>query len=150
MALGADFLEPTAGTDAAAAAHWIPIDDLDANQIRLAFDHDQILRDGIERARAKLEYTGYAAALIPQPFTIGELHAVYEAVWGVDLDRANFQRKVLAMSGFLTEAEGKRASTRGRPARQFNGEPDSRLSPPFQPEGYSARRLETARWSVVV
>lgn len=130
LALGADLPEPKAGTDAA-AAQWMPVDEALSPRTRLAFDHRQILKDGVERARAKLEYTGYAAALIPQPFTIGELHAVYEAVWGVELDRANFQRKVLAMPGFLSEADGVREGVRGRPARVFTGAPGTSLSPPF-------------------
>ena len=37
--------------------------------------------DGVERARATLEDTGYAAALW-ETFTVADLHAVYEAVWG--------------------------------------------------------------------
>ena len=130
LALGGDLPEPRAGSDAA-AAQWMPVDRALVRGRRLAFDHRQILRDGVERARAKLEYTGYAAALIRQPFTIGELHAVYEAVWGVELDRANFQRKVLAIDGFLTGADGMRERTRGRPARLFTANANAPLSPPF-------------------
>jgi len=130
LALGADLPEPRAGTDAA-AAHWTPVDEALSRGPRLAFDHRQILTDGVERARAKLEYTGYAAALIPRPFTIGELHAVYESVWGVELDRANFQRKVLASRGFLTPADGMRDGTRGRPARLYAGDARAALNPPF-------------------
>ena len=74
------------------------------------------LRDGVERARAKLEYTGYAAALCGKTATIADLHAVYEAVWGVALDRANFHRKVLSVDGFVEETGDSRVG-RGRPAK---------------------------------
>lgn len=128
LALGGNLPEPRAGSDAA-AARWMPVDEALSRRTRLAFDHRRILQDGLERARAKLEYTGYAAALLPQPFTIGELHGVYESVWGVRLDRANFQRRVLAIPGFLTEAGSMRGGTRGRPARLYTGDPKARLAP---------------------
>jgi 8-oxo-dGTP diphosphatase len=81
---------PTPGSDAAGAA-WHPVGALPA---RLAFDHDRILADGVERARAKLEYSSLATAFCPEPFTIADLRAVYEAVWGAPLDPRNFHRKV--------------------------------------------------------
>ncbi len=75
-----------AGSDAA-AAEWVPVATfLDASLLGepslLAFDHQQILRDGVERARAKLEYTALATAFCGDDFTVGELRRVYEIVWG--------------------------------------------------------------------
>src|SRR6266511_2327357 len=88
LALIPDPNRPVAGTDAAEARFW-PVDDIRAdNGPALAFDHDQILADAVERARAKLEYTNLATWLLDEPFTVAELRRVYEAVWGVHLHQA--------------------------------------------------------------
>jgi len=109
LALVADLPLPVAGTDAAEARFWPLTDALPP----LAFDHGRILADAVERARAKLEYTSLATTLLDQPFTIAELRRVYESVWGVPLHPANFRRKVLATSGFVTPAGDRRATGRG-------------------------------------
>jgi len=109
LALVADLPGPTAGTDAAEAKLWSWAE-LDAGRPPLAFDHRHILHDAVERARAKLEYTSLATTLVLEPFTIGDLRRVYEAVWGVELHAANFRRKVLATPGFV-EPTGDRTPT---------------------------------------
>jgi 8-oxo-dGTP diphosphatase len=75
-----------------------------AGWIGRSFVDAEVLRDAIERVRAKLEYTTIATSLVPEPFTIPELRRVYEAVWGVTLHPANFRRKVLATEGFVLPA----------------------------------------------
>lgn len=99
---------PAAGTDAA-AARFRPV----AAATGLAFDHDQILRDAVGRARAKLEYTSLATTFLDEPFTIADLRRVYEAVWGVELHPANFRRKVLSTPGFVVPTGDHRATGRG-------------------------------------
>ena len=90
---------------ASSASRVFAVDDLEDTGF-LAFDHDTILADAIERVRAKLEYTTVATSLVTEPFTIPELRRVYESVWGVSLHPANFRRKVLATPGFVVpEAE---------------------------------------------
>lgn len=131
MVLGADLPEPTPSTDAD-RAEWVPVDE--AFERDLAFDHAQILRDGIERARGKLEYTTLATAFCGRTFTLPELRRVYEAVWGIEQDPRNFQRKVLGAEGFV-EATGDEIRGRGRPAKVFTAGPAQQLHPPILRRG---------------
>jgi 8-oxo-dGTP diphosphatase len=117
-----------AGTDAA-TAQWVPV--TKALRSKLAFDHRRVLADGVERARAKLEYTTLATSFCAKEFTITDLRRVYEAIWGVELDPRNFHRKVMATEGFVTEVAGATVSTGGRPAQVFRAGPAPTLHPPL-------------------
>jgi 8-oxo-dGTP diphosphatase len=109
-----------AGTDAAAAA-LIPVSDVLNGKVDLAFDHRQIVRDAVERVRAELELKGIATAFVGTTFTLAELRSVYEAVWGVQLDAANFRRSVVAEDGWVIPT-GRRAqpgASGGKPAELY-------------------------------
>ncbi len=109
-----------AGTDAAEAA-LIPVSEVLKGTIDLAFDHLRIVRDAIERVRVELEVTGIATAFVGPTFTLAELRAVYEALWGVQLDAANFRRSVVAEDGWVIPT-GRRARpgpAGGRPAELY-------------------------------
>lgn len=108
------------GSDAAAAA-LLPVSDVLNGKVGLAFDHLRIVRDAIERVRVELEVTGIATAFVGQTFTLAELRTVYEAVWDVQLDAANFRRSVVAEEGWVVPT-GRRAppgSAGGRPAELY-------------------------------
>lgn len=120
--------EPTAGTDAAEAS-WHSVTEMIKK--RLPFDHSAILKDGLERARAKLEYSTLATAFCPTNFTIGELRRVYELVWGKELDPGNFHRKVLGSEGFIVPTGKERQSGRGRPSAIYRKGPAKTLHPPI-------------------
>ena len=112
--------EIVAGSDAAAAA-LVPVADALNGKIELAFDHAQIVRDAVERVRVDLGRTGIATAFVGPTFTVAELRAVYEGVWGVHLDGANFRRRVVMEDGWIVPT-GRRAqpgSTGGKPAELF-------------------------------
>lgn len=130
IALAADLPVPTAGTDAA-DARWQPVDALLGSRGRLAFDHAVILRNGVERARSKLEYTTLATAFCPDEFTISELRHVYEVVWGTDLDPRNFHRKVTKTEGFVDPSGGTTTRDGGRPARLYRVGSTAQLHPPL-------------------
>ncbi len=125
-----DLAEPVGGDDAS-DAHWHRATWLLARKDRLAFDHRHILRDGLERARAKLEYTTLGTSFCGPLFTIAELRRVYEVVWGVELDPGNFHRKVTGVPGFV-EATGEKARRgRGRSAKLYRRGPLVSLNPPL-------------------
>ena len=128
LALAPDLPTPRAGTDAA-EARWAPVRVLSAE--RLAFDHNRILADSVERARAKLEYSPLATAFCPPEFTVAELRRVYELVWDTRLDPRNFHRKVTGAEGLL-EPTG-RTTTRdgGRPAQLYRRGKAELLYPPM-------------------
>ncbi|MBV2155980.1 NUDIX domain-containing protein [Kitasatospora sp. SUK 42] len=159
LAFAPNLPDPRAGTDAAAAA-WHPVSDLDLaprsgdrpratgvpadthgggvdghtgpHPIRLAFDHARILSDGLDRVRAKIEYSPLATAFLPYDFTIPELRAVYEAVWGEKLHPGNFHRKVLSVPGFVESTGGttERGGARGGPRARTYHAGDARLLHP--------------------
>lgn len=140
LALAPDLPSPTPGGDAH-SVRWAQVDTLiappggtgrDGEQpIPLAFDHDQILSDGVERARSKIEYSSLATAFCPAEFTVGELRRVYEAVWGVVLDPRNFHRKVTGTPGFLVPTGGSTTRQGGRPAQLFRAGGATLLNPPM-------------------
>ncbi|PPK61003.1 NUDIX domain-containing protein [Actinokineospora auranticolor] len=130
LAIAPDLPVPTAGSDAR-SARWTPVDDLLGGATRLAFDHDQVLADAVEQAREKLRFSTVATVFCEPEFTISDLREVYEAVWGVELDRPNFHRKVTDADGFIIPTDGKRAVPTGRPARLYRAGPADVLDPPM-------------------
>ena len=108
------------GSDAA-AAELIPVSDVLSGDVELAFDHRRIVEDAVERVRTELEVSGIATAFVGTTFTMAELRAVYEAVWGVQLDAANFRRSLVTDDGWVVPT-GRRAQpgpAGGRPAELY-------------------------------
>ncbi|OEV04637.1 NUDIX hydrolase [Streptomyces oceani] len=140
LVLAPDLPTPRPGGDAY-GVRWASVDSMisspgggvrDAERFGpLAFDHDRILRDGVERARSKIEYSSLATAFCPPEFTVGELRRVYEAVWGVSLDPRNFHRKVTGTPGFLVATGGSTTRQGGRPAQLFHAGGATLLNPPM-------------------
>ncbi|MET8524590.1 NUDIX domain-containing protein [Micromonospora sp. NPDC005172] len=141
LAFAPDLPEPAAGTDADEAI-WLPVTALSSRQ--LAFDHGRVIDDALERARSKLEYTPLATRFLAAEFTISELRAVYETVWGHPLHAGNFHRKVLSVPGFVesTGASTERGGTRGGPRARLYRAGDARL---LHPALLRPAREETVR-----
>lgn len=109
-----------AGTDAAHAA-LVRASEVLERRIELAFDHLRIVGDAVERVRIELEVSGVATAFVGATFTMAELRAVYEALWGVQLDAANFRRRLVGDDDWVipTGRTAKPGPDGGRPAELY-------------------------------
>lgn len=128
LAFVPDLPVPDAGGDARAAA-WVPIRTALDPSTRLAFDHQRIVSDAVERARSKLEYTTLATRFCPPEFTVAELRQVYEIVWDERLDQRNFHRKITGTEGVLVPTGEQTTRQGGRPAALFRPGPATTLHP---------------------
>ena len=125
-----DLPQPKAGGDAQ-DARITPIQSLTGKCAKLAFDRDEILLTGVERTRAKLEYSSLAAAFCGERFTIHDLRRVYEAVWVAKPDPANFHHGVTKTPGFVIAAEEQSRGDSGRPAQIYVQGDAKTLYPPL-------------------
>jgi 8-oxo-dGTP diphosphatase len=100
------------GSDAA-RAQWFDLNGLPP----LAFDHADIVQKAIVRLRGKISYEPVGFNLLPKTFTMAQLHALYEAILGRELDGPNFRRSIVRME-ILKEA-GEESGVQHRPAKIY-------------------------------
>jgi 8-oxo-dGTP diphosphatase len=71
----------------------------------LAFDHSEILKTAINRLQGKIKYQPIGFELLPDKFTIPELHQLYEIILQKNIDRRNFRKKMLSFDFLIDENE---------------------------------------------
>jgi len=84
-------LVPATLLDRSQAAETFPVDTLP----KLPFDHDQIVAKAVERLRSKATYSSLPAFLLPEAFTLNDLHCIYQQTQGAQLDKASFRHKIM-------------------------------------------------------
>ena len=72
---------------------------------KMAFDHYDMLLDASNRLRISLEYSGLATRFLPEHFTLGQIQDIYEIIWEVELDPANFREKLTNVEGWIKESK---------------------------------------------
>jgi len=100
-------------------AYWRNINDLP----ELIFDHDDMVRSALKRLQRKASTEPVGFNLLPEKFTVPQLQALYEAVYGRSIDKRNFRKKIQTMD-FLEKSEekDKSSSKRGAFLYTFNQE----------------------------
>ena len=97
-------------------AKWFAING-ESVDCKLAFDHQEILQAAIERLRNKVEYTSLPAFLMPDLFTLTELHMAFEAVLARPIDKSAFRTRMLASN--LLQATDQFKEAANRPAQLY-------------------------------
>lgn len=93
---------------------FFPIDELP----KLAYDHADIIDYAHKRLAAKITYTNAVFALLDTFFTLSQLQAAYEAIFGRPLDKRNFRKKFLGLD-LIRETDEYFREGAHRPARLY-------------------------------
>ncbi|MEP2772935.1 MAG: NUDIX domain-containing protein [Fulvivirga sp.] len=84
----------------------------------LAFDHNLIVKKGIETLRNEVESSTIAFQLLPEKFTLSQIQELYETILDQPLDKRNFRKKILA-SGMLEPLREKQQGVSHKPAQLY-------------------------------
>ena len=103
-------VKPFATTDAA-EARWFPFQQLP----NLAFDHAQIVADGLTALQQSLHNSPVGFNLLDEKFTLPELENIYQTILQKEIDRRNFRKK-LASYQLLKEVGYAPIQGKGRPS----------------------------------
>ena len=93
---------------------WFSIEDIPP----LAYDHEEILKDALEKLKENIVESDLLETLFPKEFTLPEVQKVYESILGVTYDRRNFRKKMLSLD--LIEDTNQTAKFEGKkPAKLY-------------------------------
>lgn len=93
---------------------WYPVTEVS----NLAFDHGEILKNGLRSLQLKLQNEPIGFEMLPEKFTLSQLQKLYEVVFGVELDKRNFRKKVAKMK-YLVRLDEKQKGVSHKPARYY-------------------------------
>lgn len=95
-------------------ADWFSIENIPP----LAYDHEEILKDALEKLKENIVESDLLETLFPKEFTLPEVQKVYESILGVTYDRRNFRKKMLSLD--LIEDTNQTAKFEGKkPAKLY-------------------------------
>jgi len=79
---------------------WKPLSSLP----KLLYDHREIVDVAMAHLRSRINYMPVGISLLPEKFTMKEFQSLYEHILHKELDRGNFQKKMLKLN-FLDRQE---------------------------------------------
>lgn len=107
-----------AATDAR-DAQWFPVSALPP----LAFDHAEMVQVALARLQHQVRIAPVGFELLPPKFTLTQLQQLYEAIWGVAIDKRNFRKKILKL-GLLVPLGEKEQGVAHRAAQLYRFDGD--------------------------
>jgi hypothetical protein len=85
------------------ACTWFDLNDLP----KLEFDHDEMVREALHTMRIQLYHYPIGYNMLPEKFTLSDIHSLYETLLGKKLDISNFPKKLIAL-GLIKKLNEKR------------------------------------------
>lgn len=93
---------------------WSSIKNID----KLAYDHNQMLKVGLERLKSKVAYSTIISKLIAREFTLTDLETTMEIILERKIDKRNFRKKILKLN-VIKETGDKKIGFKSRPAKLY-------------------------------
>jgi ADP-ribose pyrophosphatase YjhB (NUDIX family) len=95
-------------------------------QHKLAFDHDELIKEAFHRLQSKAQYTTIALHVLPEKFTLSELQKCFEIILGGKLNKSGFRRRIIK-GNVVEEIEGESKQTATRMAQLYRKSDDEDL-----------------------
>lgn len=97
------------------STEWCPLSEIP----KMPFDHNEIVEESLAEIRKWVEIEpSIVFELLPNKFTISQLHRLYEAIYNKSIDIRNFHKKIAAMS-YVIALEEKQKDVAHRAARYY-------------------------------
>lgn len=98
-------------------AFWVNINEMPD----LIFDHPQMVQAARDLMKQKASTKPIGFNLLPKLFTLSQLQSLYEAIYGEDIDKRNFRKRIAEMDYIeKTDKIDKKGSKRGAALYKFN------------------------------
>ncbi|HRE33226.1 MAG TPA: hypothetical protein PLD88_14710 [Candidatus Berkiella sp.] len=94
---------------------WMPVEAVLTS--KMAFDHQTLIEESLQRLQNKSLYTSLPIFLLPHEFTLTEVQKAYEAVLGFRVEKKSLRRRLLD-ADFLEETGNIRRASH-RPAQLY-------------------------------
>ncbi len=92
---------------------------IDCNKLKkLAYDHNLILTEAIDRLRFLLQVTTISKYFLEESFTLSNLHQTFEIVLNKEIDKRNFLKKIKNLN-IIEETGEKIRGAKNRPAMLY-------------------------------
>ena len=82
---------------------WWPVNELP----KMMFDHQLIIAEALKALRLHIAHYPIGYELLPEKFTLPEIHNLYETILGRSLDDRNFSKRLIS-AGILVKLNEKR------------------------------------------
>ncbi|HFA49043.1 MAG TPA: NUDIX domain-containing protein [Bacteroidetes bacterium] len=119
-------------------AKWHSV--MEAQELNLAFDHNDILNTCFDTLKGKVRRMPVGFELLPPKFTLTKLQHLYEAVLRTKLDKRNFRKKIISMN-LLIDLDEMQEGVPHRPAKLYQF--DKERYRKFEAEGFSFELKES-------